>query len=126
MPRDAAKALRWYLEAAQEGFADAQFNVAVMLDAGTGVPRDTVAAAVWYARAAANGHHRGEYNLGFLYEAGEGVPRNPDLARFWLSRAAEALPAAAERLASLAPAERRAPSLAACCAAVARRARISL
>ena len=77
VPRDAAKALRWYLEAADEGVSDAQFNVAVMLDAGTGVPRDVGAAAVWYGRAAANGHHRAQYNLGLLYEAGEAVPRNP-------------------------------------------------
>jgi hypothetical protein len=104
VPRDAAKALRWYLEAADDGLADAQFNVAVMLDAGTGVPRDVGAAAVWYGRAAANGHHRAQYNLGLLYEAGEGVPQNPDLARYWLGRAAEVLPAAAERLAMVAPA----------------------
>ena len=104
VPRDAAKALRWYLEAADDGFSNAQFNVAVMLDAGTGVPRDVGAAAVWYGRAAANGHHRAQYNLGLLYEAGEGVPQNPDLARYWLGRAAEVLPAAAERLAKLAPA----------------------
>ena len=104
VPRDAAKAMRWYLEAADDGLSNAQFNVAVMLDAGTGVPRDVGAAAVWYGRAAANGHHRAQYNLGLLYAAGEGVPQNPDLARYWLGRAAEALPAAAERLAKLAPA----------------------
>jgi hypothetical protein len=103
VPRDAARALRWYLEAADEGVTDAQFNVAVMLDAGTGVPREVGAAAVWYGRAAANGHHRAQYNLGLLYEAGDGVPRNADLARHWLGRAAEALPAAAERLAGVAP-----------------------
>jgi hypothetical protein len=104
VPRDAAKALRWYLEAAGDGLGNAQFNVAVMLDAGTGVPRDVGAAAVWYGRAAANGHPRAQYNLGLLYEAGEGVPQNPDLARYWLGRAAETVPAAAERLAMLAPA----------------------
>ena len=76
VPRDAAKALRWYLEAAEDGLSNAQFNVAVMLDAGTGVPRDVRAAAVWYGRAAANGHHRAQYNLGLLYEAGDGVPQN--------------------------------------------------
>ena len=105
MPRDSAKALRWYLEAATDGFPAAQFNVAVMLDAGTGAPRDAVAAAVWYARAAANGHARARYNLGLLYEAGEGAPRNLDLARYWLGLAAEALPAAGQRLETLAPAE---------------------
>jgi TPR repeat protein len=103
MPRDAARALTWYRLAAEAGFSAAQFNVAVMLDAGTGGPRDLAAAAGWYARAAANGHRRAQYNLGLLYAAGEGVPRNPDLARYWLGRAA--LPAAARRLATLAPAE---------------------
>ncbi len=103
-PRDSAKAMRWYLEAADAGLPQAEFNVAVMMDAGTGAPRDTVAAAVWYARAAANGHARASYNLGLLYQAGDGVPRNADLARYWLKQAAATLPAAAERLAALAPA----------------------
>ena len=58
---------------------------------GTPAPRPTATIA-------------GEYNIGLLYESGEGVQRNPDLARFWLGRAAEALPAAAERLAALGPA----------------------
>ncbi len=104
VPRDPARALRWYLEAAGAGLAEAQFNVGVMLDAGAGVARDPAAAAVWYGRAAAGGHRRAQYNLGLLYEAGEGVPRNPDLARHWLGLAGEDLEAARERLGQLAPA----------------------
>ena len=104
MPRDPAKAFRWYLEAAQGGHPDAQFNVAVMLDSGVGAPESVAAASVWYARSAANGHPRAQYNLGLIYEKGEGVPRNPDLARYWLTRAAASLPAAEERLQVLEPA----------------------
>ena len=102
VPRDSARALRWYLEAAGAGLAEAQFNVGVMLDAGTGVARDPAAAAVWYGRAAAGGNRRAQYNLGLLYEAGDGVARNLDLARHWLALAGTDLEAARERLGQLA------------------------
>ncbi len=110
VPRNSAAALRWYLEAAGEGVPDAQFNVAVMFDAGTGVPRDPAAAAVWYARSAANGLPRAQYNLGMLYEAGIGVPRNQNLARAWYSKASAAIPAAADRLRQLPPADQEHPA----------------
>ncbi|QHQ35319.1 tetratricopeptide repeat protein [Algicella marina] len=99
--RDPVKAMRWYLESAEQGLPKAQFNVGVMLDAGTGGTRSVEAAAIWYARAAASGHRRAQYNLGLLYAQGDGVPQNPDVAAFWLAAAAEELPAAADQLAGL-------------------------
>ena len=102
-PRDAAAALALYLKAARLGLAEAQFNAAVLLDSGDGVARDPRAAAGWYGRAAANGHVRARYNLGLILAAGDGVPRNADLARYWLEDVGGGLPAAADRLANLAP-----------------------
>lgn len=99
--RDLSKAFEWYQKAAAQGIAQAQFNAGVMLDSGLVSARDAEAAAVLYARAAINGSARGQYNLALLYQAGEGVPQNPDLARYWLERSADALPAAASRLAGL-------------------------
>lgn len=106
VPSDRAKAFHYYLRAAEAGLSDAAFNVGVMLESGIGTPRDVAAAAIWYARAAARDHVRAQYNLGVLYASGTGVPRNGDLARYWLDRVAVALPAAADRLAALPPAER--------------------
>ena len=91
VPRDRGEALRWYLEGAEAGLPEAQFNAAVLLDeAGR-----TAQAARWYARAAAGGHGRARYNLGLLFAAGDGVARNPDLARHWFEAATDAVPAAA-------------------------------
>jgi hypothetical protein len=82
--------------AAELGHAQAEFNVAAMLDSGRGAPRDVAQAAIWYARAAAAGNRRAAFNLGQLYESGEGVRSNSDLARAWY--AAAGLPAARERM----------------------------
>ena len=74
--------------AAAGGMPEAEFNVAIMYDAGRGAARDASQAALWYARAAVNGHARARYNLAQLYDAGDGVPRNPDQARQWYAAAA--------------------------------------
>ena len=103
VPRDAAKAMRWYLEAADDGFSNAQFNVAVMLDAGTGVPRDVGAAAVWYGREPPTGTVA-RSTTSVAIRGRRGRTSEPRSAWYWLSRSAEVLPAAAERLATLAPA----------------------
>lgn len=95
-----ARAYVFYRLAAAEGMPDAEFNVAVMNDSGTGVARDWAQAALWYARAASHGFTRASYDLGELALAGDGIPRNPELARTWFTAAgasarADALPAAA-------------------------------
>ncbi|MBE7638441.1 hypothetical protein GUA87_16410 [Sneathiella sp. P13V-1] len=46
------KAYEIWLKAAQNGDADAQFNVAVMLENGQGIPRDLFSALKWYELAA--------------------------------------------------------------------------
>ena len=55
VPRNPAEALRWYLRAAEQGYAIAQTNAAVLYIQGDGVPRDLVMADGWLLIAAANG-----------------------------------------------------------------------
>ncbi len=99
---DAARAFALYRQAADEGLAVAQLNVAVMLDSGRGTPHDAARAATYYALAASQGVARAAYDLGQLYADGEGVPRNPDLALAWLKRAAASgVPAAYDRIQTL-------------------------
>lgn len=85
-----------YLDAAEAGLPDAEFNVAIMLDSGRGVTQEPAQAALWYSRAAAHGLARAAYNLGQLYEAGQGVPQNAQLARAWFE--ASQLPASHDHL----------------------------
>ena len=52
VPQDYAEAVRWYRRAAEQGDADAQFNLGVMYGKGQGVPQDYVATLMWFNLAA--------------------------------------------------------------------------
>ena len=54
VPQDYTEALKWYLHAARQGDADAQYNLGVMYRNGKGVPQDNAAALKWYRRAQAS------------------------------------------------------------------------
>ncbi|HET8728640.1 MAG TPA: peptidoglycan-binding protein [Alphaproteobacteria bacterium] len=77
-------------QAAANGDARAQFEVAAIYTEGRAVPQDLKSAAVWYERAAAQGFAPAQYRLGSLYEHGEGVSKDLAEARLWYERAAEA------------------------------------
>ena len=59
--------------AAEQGDADAQYNLGVAYDNGEGVPQDHAEAARWYRLAAEQGNASAQFNLGVAYENGEGV-----------------------------------------------------
>ena len=48
--------LCYYKEAAEQGHADAQFQLGRLYDLGRGVPQDDTKAAFWYQKAADQGH----------------------------------------------------------------------
>lgn len=82
--RDVDKAIHWYQKAAEQGLAEAQFNLAHIL-----VDEDisATAAAEWMAKAAAQGMPDAQYLMGVIYSEGIGVAPNDDEARRWLQRA---------------------------------------
>ena len=55
VPQDYAEAVRWYRLAAEQGDAEAQFNLGVMYTDGKGVPQDYVLAHMWFNLSAAQG-----------------------------------------------------------------------
>ena len=73
---------------AEQGNADAQYNLGLMYDLGEGVPRDDAEAVKWYRLAAEQESARAQYNLCFMYAMGEGVPRDYVEALKWLNLAA--------------------------------------
>jgi localization factor PodJL len=77
-------------QAAADGDARSQFEVAAIYSEGRAVPQDNKQAATWYERAAAQGFAPAEYRLGNLYETGSGIAKDPEQARLWYQRAAEA------------------------------------
>ena len=55
VPQDYKTAVKWYRLAAEQGDADAQYNLGVMYDKGRGVPQDYKTAVKWYRLAAEQG-----------------------------------------------------------------------
>ncbi|MBE6293239.1 MAG: tetratricopeptide repeat protein [Bacteroidales bacterium] len=83
------EAVKWYLEAAEQGHAKAQYNLGVCYYNGDGVQQSYVKAAKWYRKAAEQGNMYAQYNLGVCYANGEGVEQSKSEAAKWYKKAAE-------------------------------------
>jgi len=86
---DYATALREWTPLAEQGHADAQFNLGSMYEYGEGVPQDDKNAVKWYRLAAEQGYARAQIKLGVMYEVGRGVPQDYKTAVKWYRLAAE-------------------------------------
>ena len=86
---DYATAIRLFRPIAEQGHANAQFNLAQMYRNGQGVTQDYAAAVLWYRKAAEQGHADAQYNLGLMYATGQGVPQDYAAAVLWFRKAAE-------------------------------------
>jgi TPR repeat protein len=73
---------------AEQGDAQAQFDLGWMYDEGKSVEQDSAEAAKWYREAASRGQKRAQFKLGFMYSTGRGVERNDVEAVKWLSLSA--------------------------------------
>ena len=87
VPQNYAEAVRWYRKAADQGYADAQFNLGNMYAKGLGVPQDSAEAVHWYYEAADSGDAGFQFNLGNMYANGTGVPQDSVEAYMWLTLA---------------------------------------
>ena len=63
---DYALALREFTPLAEQGDADAQFNLGLMYRNGEGVQQDHKESAKWFRRAAEQGHAGAQSRLGFM------------------------------------------------------------
>jgi TPR repeat protein len=88
VPQDYAEAEMWYRKAAEQGHAEAKFNLGIMYYNGRGVLQDYVEAAKWYHEAAEQGDQWAQNNLGVMHENGEGVPTDWMTAYMWFDLAA--------------------------------------
>jgi TPR repeat protein len=86
--RNLEEALRLYRQAADQGFAGAQNNLAVMYEEGAGVPRDDAEAARWYRMAAEQGNGYAQHSLGRMYMEGSGVSQDYAQAAHWIGKSA--------------------------------------
>ena len=78
-----------YRQAAELGYAAAQYNLANQFARGDGVDRDESEAVRWYRRAAEQGFAKAQNNLGWAYDNGRGVPMDDFEAARWYRLAAD-------------------------------------
>ena len=84
--KDDAEAVRL---AAEQGDADAQFNLGLKYANGWGVLEDDAEAVRWYRLAAEQGDADAQFNLGLMYDTGEDVLKDDAEAVRWYRMAAE-------------------------------------
>jgi len=87
--QDYATAYAVFKELAEQGNAEAQYNLAILYRQGKGVEKDNATALVWFEKSANQGLASAEYYLGHLYDNGDGVARSSTTAVGWYKKAAE-------------------------------------
>ena len=74
---------------AEQGDAEAQYNLGGACKCGSGVPKDKVQSVNWYRKAAEQGHAEAQWFLGMSYKFGSGVVKNEVEALRWYRKSAE-------------------------------------
>jgi TPR repeat protein len=66
--KDHAEAAKWYRKAAEQNYAEAQYNLGLGYYKGEGVAKDQAEAVKWYRKAGEQNYAEAQYNLGICYE----------------------------------------------------------
>jgi TPR repeat protein len=82
------ESIRLLTEAANQGYAPAEYEVGRIYLYGRGIPADYAKALQWEQKAAEQGDPRAQRDLAFMYERGFGVPADPAQAAEWNRKAA--------------------------------------
>ena len=85
---DFVSAYTQFKELAEQGDAEAQYNLAILLKTGKGAMQNPQKAAKWFRKAADQGLAAAQYNLGQMYDDGIGVEQNYTYAVVWYKKAA--------------------------------------
>lgn len=85
---DYERALTILRPLAEQGNAEAQFNLGIMYDKGRGVNQDDAEAVKWFRLAAEQGLAEALFVLGSMYETGHGVSQDYVRAHMWYNIAA--------------------------------------
>ncbi|MDP3478836.1 MAG: tetratricopeptide repeat protein [Desulfoprunum sp.] len=79
------EAATWYSKAAENDYAEAQYNLGLLLSE----QRDYQRAVYWYLRAAIKDFSPAQNNLAVMYAKGLGVSKNLRMANHWYEKAAQ-------------------------------------
>ena len=86
---DYGKAVEYFRKAAEQGNANAQYNLGWCYRNGRGVTQDYNESVRWYRKAAEQGDADAQNDLGWCYETGRGVTQDYNEAVRWYRKAAE-------------------------------------
>ena len=81
--QDSKKAFKWFRKAADQGDAEAQYNIGNIYSTGLGVEQDLKETFKWYQKAADQGHATAQFNVGVMYDNGDGVLEDDVQAYAW-------------------------------------------
>ncbi|MBR6436610.1 MAG: sel1 repeat family protein, partial [Thermoguttaceae bacterium] len=84
-----AETINEWRQAAEQGDADAQYNLGVFYSQDDSVDKDMTEAVKWFRKAAELGHVEAQFNLALCYAKGEGVDKDTEEALKWHRKAAE-------------------------------------
>jgi len=79
------------LQSAEQGEAEAQYNVGLMYDYGQGVAENDAECMKWFRKAAEQGHAEAQFRLGLIYagiDVARGTSQNENTAAEWYRKAA--------------------------------------
>lgn len=85
---DYSAAMRLFRPFADQGHADAQYNLGLMYNDGRGVRQNYSEAVRWYRLAAEQGRAAAQNSLALVYNNGTGVPQSNALALVWFNLSA--------------------------------------
>ena len=89
VPKNYAESGKWYLKAANQGLAEAQFKLGVRyFEYGKQAKENYTTAFSWFYKAANQGIAAAQYNVGLMYQLGRGVPTNRVEGYKWYNIAA--------------------------------------
>ena len=86
---DHKQAIEWIKQAAEMGYAEAQFCISKCYASGEVVEKDTQKSIEMLTKAAEQGHDEAQYFLGLFYDAGNGVEKDEKKAFEWHKKSAE-------------------------------------
>ncbi len=78
-----------WIKSAEQGAANAQFNLGLIFEQGTEIQKDLSKAIYWYKKAASQGHTVAQYNYATLLHFGKGLRKDETKAATWYQLAAK-------------------------------------
>ena len=77
------------LQAAEQGYSQAQYTIALMYRKGEGISKNFNQAFYWFKKSAEQDYAKAQFYLGVMYELGIGVSKDLHQAFYWYKKSAE-------------------------------------